>query len=99
MLDAFYGPDREPITRGVRVCDWQRFSMFAHTSNGQCFLGLFGKNPPSPEAKAIPERRPAEATPDQGGFASRLTETGVAGTNRGDSGVLSGAQGTAWGAN
>jgi hypothetical protein len=57
-------------------------------------LGLFGKNPPSPEAKAIPERRPAEATPDQGGFASRLTETGVAGTNRGDSGVLSGAQGT-----
>lgn len=47
------------------------------------FLLLFQGNPSSPRpGQDIPERRPAEAIPDQGGFASRLTGDRI----RGDSG-------------
>jgi len=52
------------------------------------FFVAFPGTSPRP-GRDIPERRQPEAIPDQGGFVSRLTGTGVVGT-RGGSGVLSG---------
>ena len=83
---CFYGLATAP--RGTKPIARGAGDFFRENLQTAGFFVAFPGTSPRP-GRDIPERRQPEAIPDQGGFASRLTGTGVVGT-RGGSGVLSG---------